>query len=50
MAKLKKDLDLKFNATSQYATMKKMLHTKNEQLKELRARLGISGGDDDELL
>jgi hypothetical protein len=34
------DLDKKFNATTQYVNMKKMLETKNEQIKELRAQLG----------
>lgn len=36
----KKDLERKFHDTTQYANMKKMLETKNAQIKELRAQLG----------
>jgi hypothetical protein len=34
------DLDKKFQDTTQYTAMKKMLESKNVQLKELRAQLG----------
>jgi leucine zipper transcription factor-like protein 1 len=33
------DLDRKFSETAQYANMRKMLSTKNDQIKELRSQL-----------
>eukprot|EP00794_Sanderia_malayensis_P003141 gene3141-3609_t len=36
---LNKELDMKFSQTSQYKNLKKMLETKNVQIKDLRARL-----------
>jgi leucine zipper transcription factor-like protein 1 len=36
---VKADLDRKFSETAQYANMRKMLLTKNDQIKELRSQL-----------
>eukprot|EP00047_Mylnosiga_fluctuans_P017374 m.60809 g.60809 ORF g.60809 m.60809 type:complete len:241 (-) comp7048_c0_seq1:114-836(-) len=40
LASVLEDLDKKFQDTAQYTTMRKMLETKNQQLKDLRAQLG----------
>ena len=42
------ELERKFSETGAYKNLKKMLSSKNDQIKELRAKMReLKGGDDD---